>query len=326
MNKEGLSFLILTFFLLSCQNIQDNSTGSAATTAGVKGQSTLGDTAHLPDPGQTAKGDTPAHPETIPVKLKPEPVKKDRPAAPQPAATPPQPVEKPAAGSAPAGDPPARPAPSARPGHEAWDALLQEYVSGKGKVNYAGFKQAQAKLEAYLKDLADNPVRDNWSKAGKMAYWINAYNAFTIKLILDHYPVSSITDIDKGNPWDTKWINLDGRTLSLNQIENEILRPTFKDPRIHFALNCAARSCPPLLNKAWTADNLNAQLDSRARMFINNPDYNQLSGNPVYVSKIFDWYAADFGNLIDFLNQYAAQSVPEDARIEYREYDWALNK
>lgn len=93
-----------------------------------------------------------------------------------------------------------------------------------------------------------------------------------------------------------------------------------------FCAELRGQILPSLLNKAWTADNLNAQLDSRARMFINNPDYNQLSGNPVYVSKIFDWYAADFGNLIDFLNQYAAQSVPEDARIEYREYDWALNK
>lgn len=212
-----------------------------------------------------------------------------------------------------------------KPDHRAWDALLRKYVSEAGKVNYSGFKSDKTKLQAYLEELASNPVQSDWSRSEKMAYWINVYNAYTIKLILDHYPVSSITNLHDGKPWDVKSIKLGNKTYSLDQVENDILRPHFKDARIHFAVNCAARSCPPLLNRAWTAENLNRYLEQQTRAFINNPKYNTLNTKKIEVSKIFDWYAADFGDLTDFLNKYARIKINDQAEITYRKYDWSLN-
>jgi hypothetical protein len=212
------------------------------------------------------------------------------------------------------------------PDHSSWTRLLQKHVNTKGEVDYAGFKQDQSLLEAYLKELAHNPVASGWSRNEKLAYWINTYNAFTVKLIVDNYPVESITNLKGGKPWDVKWIQLGGKTYSLNQIENEIIRPQFKEPRIHFAVNCAAESCPPLLNKAWTAAQLNTYFEQQTKAFINHPAYNQISPNRVQVSKIFDWYGEDFGNLIDFLNQYSDTKIKANAKVSFLEYDWSLNK
>jgi len=211
--------------------------------------------------------------------------------------------------------------------HVAWDTLLQRYVSGNGKVNYAGLKAAdKPALEAYCKSLADNPVEDSWSREEKMAYWINAYNAFTIKLIVDNYPTKSILNFDGGKTWDVKRIQLGGKKYSLNQIENDILRPQFKDARIHFAINCAAKSCPPLHNRAYTADNLETTLETRTRAFINDPKFNVLSASKAQVSKIFEWYGADFGDLKKYLNQYASTPLKGTAAVTFQEYNWDLNE
>lgn len=210
--------------------------------------------------------------------------------------------------------------------HSTWNDLLQKHVSEKGNVNYAGLKKDQAKLEAYLNMLADNHPTDAWSRSEKMAYWINAYNAFTIQLILQNYPLSSITKLDDGKVWDRKWIELGDQTYSLNNIENDILRPRFKDARIHFAVNCAAESCPPLLNKAFTAENLEETLDKQARSFINNSAYNKISKQSVTVSKIFDWYGEDFGDLIRYLNKYSTTTIASNASVNYQNYNWSLNK
>ncbi len=214
----------------------------------------------------------------------------------------------------------------AAPDHAAWNRLLQQYVNAKGQVDYRGFVNEVDQLNAYLETLAGKPVQAGWSQAEKMAYWINAYNAFTVKLIVDNYPVSSIRDLHGGNPWDVKWIELGNNTYTLNNIEHDILRPQFNDARIHFAVNCAAASCPPILNRAWTAGRLETLLDQQTRQFINNSNYNNLSPNAVKVSKIFDWYREDFGNLIEYLNQYANTTIKEDATVSYMAYDWALNE
>lgn len=212
------------------------------------------------------------------------------------------------------------------PDHQLLSDLLQMHVDQKGKVDYAGFLKDREKLETYLQDLRSNPPQAGWTKPAQLAYWINTYNAFTIKLILDHYPVSSITDIDQGKPWDTKWIKLGEEVYSLNQIENEIIRPTFKEPRIHFAVNCAAKSCPPLANKAFTAENLNDLLEKQTRSFINDQSYNQISSNSIQISKIFEWYQDDFDQLIHFLNKYSQIEIKSSAKISYKQYDWGLNK
>jgi chemotaxis protein histidine kinase CheA len=210
--------------------------------------------------------------------------------------------------------------------HKAFDDLLRKYVSSTGKVNYSGFKKDQAKLKGYLKELEGQAVESGWSKNKKLAYWINAYNAYTIDLIVNNYPVKSITDLEGGKPWDKKFINLNGKTLSLNNIENDIIRPTFKDARIHFAVNCAAKSCPPLLNKAWTADNLQSELEKRTKAFINDSSYNTISTGSATISKIFEWYAVDFGNLNEYLAKYSKTPVNGSTKINYNEYDWSLNE
>jgi len=212
------------------------------------------------------------------------------------------------------------------PAHKAWDILLRKHVGADGRVNYKGFQSDKTTLDAYLKTLAANPPADTWGRAEKMAYWINAYNAFTVSLIVENYPLKSILALDGGKPWEVKRIELGDKKYSLNEIEHEILRPQFQDARIHFALNCAARSCPPLLNRAYTAGNLERLLEQRTRRFINNPKFNTIQANKASVSKIFEWYATDFGDLRTFLNRYAVVQSSPDAVIGFAEYDWSLNE
>ena len=212
------------------------------------------------------------------------------------------------------------------PAHKGLDSLLQKYVSDAGKVDYKGLKTDKAALDAYCDLLSANPVQEHWSREEKMAYWINAYNAFTLKLITDHYPTKSIMNFDGGKTWDIRRIRIGGKKYSLNNIENDILRPQFGDARIHFAINCAARSCPPLWNHAYTAENLETTLESRARAFINNSKYNTIAANRARVSKIFEWYAADFGDLKSFLNRYSDVALNKNAAVSFNEYDWALNE
>jgi hypothetical protein len=221
---------------------------------------------------------------------------------------------------------PAPPAAPAKPDHAAFNALLGKHVNSRGDVNYAAFKKDEAKLDAYIAELSENSPGNDWGRKESMAFWINAYNANTIKLILKKYPVKSITDLDGGKPWDVKWIKIGSKTYSLNNIEHDIIRPRYKDARIHFAVNCAAASCPPLPNKAFTAANLNSLLESRTRSFVRNSKYNTINDDAVKVSKIFDWYGEDFGDLREYLNKYAATEIPEGTEIGFAEYDWALNK
>jgi len=217
--------------------------------------------------------------------------------------------------------PPAQP-----PAHRVWNELLQKHVNPAGQVDYKGFQRDQDKLDGYLKSLSVQRPDNEWSRDARLAYWINAYNAYTVKLILNHYPVNSISDIYDGNPWDVKWIELGRDQFSLNQIEHRIIRKRFDEPRIHFAVNCAAQSCPPLLPQAFTAENLDNMLDKAARAFINNPSYNKISTNNLKLSKIFDWYAEDFENIQRFIAQYSTTNVEQDASVSYMDYDWSLNE
>lgn len=214
----------------------------------------------------------------------------------------------------------------AAPSHVGLDSLLKKYVSETGKVNYKELKTNKKALDAYCRTLAENPVQEAWSREEKMAYWINAYNAFTLKLVADNYPTKSIMNFDGGKTWDVKRIKLGDKKYSLNQIENEILRPQFKDARIHFAINCAAKSCPPLWNRAYTAENLDSTLEARTKAFINDANFNTISASKASVSKIFEWYAADFGDLKKFLNKYATTQLNASATVTFKEYDWGLNE
>jgi len=219
--------------------------------------------------------------------------------------------------------------------HDAWHQMLQAWVNQAGMVNYAAFKQNEAQLDAYLNMLASNAPAESWNRNEKLAYWINAYNAYTIKLILNHYPVESIRDIGSkiqvpfvNSPWDVKFIEIGGQTYDLNNIEHGIIRKYFNEPRIHFALVCAAVSCPKLLNEAYTAQKLETQLTKQTRAFLSNPAKNKIGANSVQLSKIFEWYKTDFtdkGSLIDYLNQYSDVKIAPNAKVSHLDYSWALN-
>ncbi len=211
----------------------------------------------------------------------------------------------------------------AQPSYKNYDAFLKKYVSTSGNVSYKKIKKSE--IETIVKEFQAATPQKNWAKNEQLAYWLNAYNLFTINLIVDNYPVKKITDLDKGKPWDVKRIDLGGQKYSLNDIENIVIRPTFKDARIHFAINCAAKSCPPLLNIAFTASNVQATLEQRTKSFITSKS-TILTEKNVKISKIFDWYKADFSDLIGFLSKYSTIKVEKDAKIEYNEYDWNLNE
>jgi Protein of unknown function, DUF547 len=207
--------------------------------------------------------------------------------------------------------------------HAAWNDLLKKHVSATGKVNYKGFKEDLEILETYIRSLNESAPAETASKETRLAYWINAYNAVTVRLIVANYPVASITKLDGGKPWDVKRYSNGGKKMSLNDIENNILRP-MGDARIHFALNCAAKSCPPLLNEAFTTENVNKLLEQRTRQFINS-SRTVIEKDAVKVSKVFDWYGKDFGNVVDFVNKYAKTKASKTAKVSFADYDWSLN-
>ena len=213
----------------------------------------------------------------------------------------------------------------AQPDYSVYEQLLRRHVSAQGAVNYALLKTNKSSLDSAVQILQAAPPQKSWSRNEQLAYWLNAYNLFTLKLIVDNYPTSSITNLDGGKTWDVKRIAIGGKKYSLNDIENNIIRPQFKDARSHFALNCAAKSCPPLHNEAFTAANVQDLLEKRTRAFIRSSAM-RLSPNEVKISKIFEWYAADFGAIIPFLNRYAKVKIAPNASIQYLEYDWKLNQ
>ncbi len=218
-----------------------------------------------------------------------------------------------------------------RPNHEAWNNLTKKYVSTTGRVNYKGMKADLTKITTYLAQLNKISPQNNWTRNEKLAYWINLYNASTVYLITTNYPVSSITKINGGKPWDKKFVKSGNKTYTLNDIENTIVRPTFKDPRVHAALNCAAKSCPKIMNGAFLPNKLNAQLDAQVRAWINDSFRNKLTADKIEVSQIFDWYKTDFvvkGGVIKFINAYINTNIAvnPNAKITYLPYNWALNE
>ncbi len=218
--------------------------------------------------------------------------------------------------------------------HELWNTLVKTHVSEAGIVDYEGFISDKAKLQNYLDLLSSaHPNKTNWSREERLAYWLNAYNAFTVKLIVDKYPVASIKNVKRGIPfvntvWDIKFIKIEGTKYDLNNIEHGIIRPEFEDPRIHFAANCAAISCPRLRNEAYTADKLDKQLDEQARYFLSNKGKNLITSEEVKLSKILKWYSGDFkayGGVRKFINDYGPQPVSDAIDLEYLDYLWPLN-
>ncbi|SOE21011.1 Protein of unknown function, DUF547 [Spirosomataceae bacterium TFI 002] len=221
--------------------------------------------------------------------------------------------------------------------HSTWNTLLKKNVNNKGVVDYKGFKKDEEKLDEYLAMLSSTPPANNWESNETFAYWINAYNAFTVKLILDNEEknIKSIKDIGPktqipfvNTPWDIKFIEIGGKKFDLNNIEHGKVRRKFDDPRYHFALVCAAESCPRLRNEAYTAKKLDKQLDEQGEAFMNS-DKNQISEDGVKISPLFDWYKKDFEKAMPvakWINKYSKNKVdPDRTDFEYMDYSWKLN-
>ncbi|WP_394150835.1 DUF547 domain-containing protein [Vibrio maritimus] len=218
--------------------------------------------------------------------------------------------------------------------HQAWQSFLDRYLVNEGEntlVRYVRVspndKQA---LKTYISDLARIDPRQ-LSRAEQYAYWVNLYNAITVDLILDEYPVKSITKLGglfSFGPWGDEVISITGQALTLNDIEHRILRPIWNDPRTHYAVNCASLGCPNLQTQAFTADNTEALLESAADTFVNSSKGASISGNTITLSSIYEWFEADFvqdGGALKHMAKYRPDLASFDGKIKY-DYDWDLNK
>ena len=225
--------------------------------------------------------------------------------------------------------------------HKMWDQVLHQYLDKDAFVKYKKLKSDSSVptniFNQYLKQLSSVSQKeyDTWAKPEQMSFLINSYNAFTIKLIIDNYPVGSIKDLGGifTKPWDIKFFKFLGKDMSLDPIEHELLRPVFKDYRIHAAVNCASYSCPVLATKAFTPSNLDQLLDAQMTLWINDPARNKINESGQWqLSKIFDWYKDDFvkwgGGVEAVVKKYHKKLKDNPVKkidISYLKYDWSLN-
>lgn len=230
--------------------------------------------------------------------------------------------------------------------HAAWTTVLTKHLH-KQDMDYGALAKNRAAFDGYIDALqAVAPdAFEQWSKDERHAFWINAYNAYTIQLVIDHYPVASIRDIgtDEESPWDRRFIPLKslfpkapGKQLSLNDIEHKILRPELKDARIHAAVNCASVSCPPLASAAFTAKQLDKMLGEQTKLWLADSARNKFSPSEsrVQLSEIFSWYGDDFKPKGAQLGLWLSRHAPEQYRewltagkfeVQFLDYDWRLN-
>ncbi|MFV0248307.1 MAG: DUF547 domain-containing protein [Tenacibaculum sp.] len=211
-----------------------------------------------------------------------------------------------------------------------FNSLLQKHVDTNGNVNYKALKNDESKLQSYLDELAQISPDKKWSNNKAKAFWINAYNAYTLKLMIENYPLKSIKQIRKKgkDAWSINFAKIGGKNYTLNQIEHKILRKKYKDPKIHVGVNCASKSCPQLSNIAFTETNYESETNRLMKKFINDPTKNKISENKIKISQIFNWFKGDFthkGSLIDFINNYSDIEISPKAKLSYLEYDWSLN-
>ena len=230
---------------------------------------------------------------------------------------------------------------------DSYKRILQQYVLN-GRVNYQRLC-SDALLRQYTAQLADTNPAQLTSDAGQLAFWINAYNAWTLQIVCDNYPLKSINELHSGGlilgtifkrtVWDKKIVTINKQKTSLNHIEHKIIRPRFGDPRAHFALVCASRGCPNLRSEPYSEASLNMQLEHQARVFLRDQSKNRYDRQKriAYLSKIFDWFEVDFGGndreVLLFVAKYLddatsadMKSNPEGWEIKYTDYDWNLNE
>lgn len=225
--------------------------------------------------------------------------------------------------------------------HQAWDSFLKKYIvddDGLHRVRYAAVGNADKKsLDDYIASLEATAI-SNYNRDEQLAFWINLYNAATVMLILDNFPVDSITDIKSGllsfGPWDKKLLTVEGEKITLNDIEHRILRPIWKNPLIHYAVNCASVGCPNLAKDAYTTNNAWKLAEANARAYIKHPRGVTIEGGKLKVSSIFIWFKSDFGGtektVIEHLRKYAEPGLSKELtdfrKIDSHDYNWDLNE
>jgi len=227
--------------------------------------------------------------------------------------------------------------------HGDWDGFLSRNLvpgpDGATRVRYAKVTAAdRSLLDGYVKSLTATPI-SRCARDEQLAYWINLYNALTVRVVLDHYPVASIRDIKLSSglfaagPWDQKLVEIEGEEVSLNDIEHRIIRPIWRDARVHYALNCASIGCPSLAPKAFIAETLDARLNEAATAFVNSPHGVQIAAGQITVSRIYDWFNEDFGtndaavfeHILKFASPELRAAMLAIGKINNVAYDWTLN-
>jgi len=231
--------------------------------------------------------------------------------------------------------------------HSVFTDLLSTHVR-EGEVDYKNLCQDD-NLEVYIKQLSMTDPESLPTREKKLAFWLNAYNACTLKIICDNYPLKSINELHTGGlifgsvirqtVWHKKLVTINNELISLDHIEHKIIRPVFKEPRIHFAIVCAAKGCPPLRSEAYEADRLDEQLTDQAEMFLSQKDKNDfdLKTRTARISPIFSWFKKDFiedsGSVLEYLTLFINEEIgasikndPKSWKIKYTEYDWSLNE
>jgi len=223
--------------------------------------------------------------------------------------------------------------------HSKLDAVLRKYVANK-KIDYAGLKRDQGSLGSYLDSVSEVAQSDfkSWDDKQELAFLINVYNAATLKLVIDHYPLKSIKKIGgfKG-PWKMKVVRVFGGTYTLDQIEHEMIRKNYGDPRAHFAINCASGGCPSLRNEAYRGDKIDAQLNEQGKIFMGDASKNRIdrANGRLYLSPLFDWFKGDFvgksGSVEKFIAPYVSATdraavLGGKLKVKYTDYDWSLNR
>lgn len=211
--------------------------------------------------------------------------------------------------------------------YSIWKIILKKYIDKKGNVDYKLLKRDEKVLDEFVEELQDVKINGTWTDNDKIAFWINVYNAFTLKLILNNYPVKSIKEIKK--PWDRKFFMVNGEYLSLGDVEHQILRKRFTEPRIHFAINCASKSCPRVVQIPYTGENLENLLNRQTKEYVNNSQFNSINKNSYELSKLFSWFSKDFkdaeGSVVNFINKYSDTKIKNQKNKGFLEYNWNLN-
>ena len=229
--------------------------------------------------------------------------------------------------------------------HTLWNEIVRNHVDVDGaisRVDYEAIRRDPGALNQYLKELEAVTRQEyrKWSEPQRLAFLINAYNAFTVKLVIDNYPLDSIRDLGGffSSPWKVKFFHLLGGKKHLNNVEHDIIRKDFDEPRIHFAVNCAALGCPPLRQEAYVADRLDQQLEDNARVFLSDERRNRYhpESKRLELSSIFKWYGGDFKKGAGSVKAFVASRITSDPhiqeqmrrgniRVRYLDYDWSLN-